>query len=112
MKLRLALLLLLLGGGMSYAESTGYNKSLYISGATSTGCVQAAFLDKIMTGVSTSAGVLVVYNSTWTASGTVISSYSLTVGNPLDFNDTQVKGICYQAVTPTNGVNIIYKSKI
>lgn len=85
------------------------NRSSFIAGGTQTGCIQATYIDKVMTGVTTSGGVLVLYNSSWTNTSPVISSFTIAVGNPLDFDNTKVKGICYQAVLPTNGVNIIYK---
>lgn len=108
MKRLLAVLALLIPVS-GFADPITVNRSSHIAGGTQTGCIQATYIDKVMTGVTTSGGVLVLYNSTWTLSAPVIASFTITVGNPLDFDDTKVKGICYQAVLPTNGVNIIYK---
>lgn len=95
--------------GPAFAEYN-VNRSSYISGPTQVACLQATAVDKIFVGATTSAGVLVVYNSSWTTSAPVLSSITLSAGNIADFGDgTRVAGLCYQAVTPTNGVNIIYR---
>ena len=100
-----------LGASPLFAIETGtVNRSSYIAGGSQTGCIQASYLDKVLVGASTSGGVLMVHDSSWTTTGTtVISSVTLTLGSVLDFQNTRVKGICYTAATPTNGVTIIYK---
>lgn len=85
------------------------NKSSYISGTTQTGCIQMSYLDKVFVGATTAGGTIMLVNSSWTLSAPVISSFSLTVGNPLDFENLKVKGVCYTAASPTNGVSVIYK---
>ncbi len=93
----------------AFADPFTVNRSSFIAGGTQTGCITALYLDKVFPGVTSSGGVLVIYNSSWTLSAPIITSMTLTQGNIVDFNSTNVKGICYQAVLPANGVNIIYK---
>ena len=108
---RLITALLVLCGGLAHAvDPFSVNKSSFIAGTSHTGCIQATYLDKVHIGVSTSGGVLVLYNSSWTVSSPIISSATLTLGGTYDFANMLVKGICYNAATPTNGVTVLYKS--
>lgn len=101
--------LLLLCGGASFADPMTVNRSSYIAGTMTSGCIQALFLDKVVVGEATSGGNLMLFNSSWTTSAAVISSVTLASAGTQDFNSTLVKGICYIADTPTNGVTILYK---
>ena len=108
MKRFLAAILLFAGPAFA-VDPFSVNRSSFIAGTTQTGCIQASYLDKVLTGVTTSGGTLTIYNSSWTLTSPVISSTTLVAGNMQDFANTRVAGICYNAGTPTNGVTIIYK---
>lgn len=90
-------------------ESGSVNRSSYVAGTTSAGCIQARYLDKVVVGEPTTGGNLSLFNSTWTYV-LPVSSVSLATVNSYDFANTQIKGICYLADTPTNGVTILYKN--
>lgn len=104
------LALLVLCGGAAFADPMTVNRSSYIAGATQSGCIQALFLDKVVVGEATSGGNIMLYNSSWTTpANAVISSVTLASAGAYDFNSANVKGICYLADTPTNGLTILYK---
>lgn len=100
---------MLLMSGIAYADIPGgVNRSSFTQTSDSGKCIPTAkYLDKVIVGVTSSNGVLTLYNSTWTTTS-IISSMSLTAGT-VDFNNLAVKGICYTTVTNTNGFTIIYK---
>ncbi len=109
MKRLLAALMLLVGPSAFAVDPFSVNRSSFVIGGSQTGCIPASYLDKVIPGVSTSGGSIVLYNSSWTLTAPVISSITLSAGNMSDFANTRVKGVCYNAGTPTNGVTIIYK---
>jgi hypothetical protein len=88
-------------------------RSSYVAGTTQSGCIQATFLTGIVVGEATSNSNVMLVNSSWTtvasSSAPVISSVTLSTAQSIDLYDTNVKGICYLADTPTNGFTIIYR---
>ena len=72
----------------------------------------SGFLENIVVGVASAGGVLTIYNSTWTATGSVVvTSVSLATVNTYNYGNTQVKGLFYRTVGNTGGVTIIYRNK-
>lgn len=74
-----------------------------------TAYIDAEQLVGVVVGVATAGGTLVIVSSSFTFSGTVVSSISLATAGTHDFQDTQVKGIYYRTNAATNGVTIIYR---
>lgn len=67
------------------------------------------YLDKVDVGVASGAGsVITLFNSTFTNTP-VISSITLTSVQNHNYENLQVRGICYTTVGNTGGVTIIYK---
>ena len=109
MKRSLMLLaILVMAVGSAIAEPITINRSSFTQ-TNDTKYLEATYLDKVVVGVATSGGVLVIYNSTHTTSSVIVSSISLGTVGTSDFNNTQVKGVYYKATGNTNGFTILYK---
>lgn len=100
--------LLLLCAGTSFAEPITLNRSSFTQTNDATKCITATHLDKVIVGVTSTAGVLRIYNSTWTTTP-VISSITLATVGTYDFGNLAVAGICYITNSNSNGVTILYK---
>lgn len=112
MKLASLLAVFLLAANAYALEPATVNKSSHVAAANSTACFSATYLDKLVIGMASSGGALELYSSTATVymtASTLISSASLATVGHRDFDDTQVKGICYRASSNANGITIIYK---
>jgi hypothetical protein len=112
MKFKL-LAVLLAFPALALADPNTLNRSSFTA-TNDLACIVATHLDKVVVGVATAGGSLVIYNSTTTTAAllttnVLVSSMSLASVTTADFNNTQVKGICYRSGTPTNGVTILYK---
>lgn len=103
-----ALAALLLVPAFAFADPNTLNRSSFTQ-TNETSYIAATHLDKVVVGVTSSNGVLVVYNSTHTTSSVVVSSISLGTVGTYDFNNTQVNGIYYKTTSNANGVSILYK---
>lgn len=103
-------LFLLLGLGLltSPAMADQVNKASFTL-TNETAYIAARNLNRIVVGVTSTAGFITVFNSTFTTA-LPISSMSLTAGNILDFDNLQVKGIYYRTAGNTGGVTIIYRN--
>jgi hypothetical protein len=109
MKKTLIALLVLLCAGPSFADQVSKASHTMTS---ESGYIAARNLSRVMVGTTSSGGVCKIYNSTSAAGATVstlISSFTMTVGNPLDFDNLNVKGIFYITTSNSNGITIIYK---
>lgn len=106
-KILLAALLFCAGNAMAVVPQT-VNQSSFTQ-TNDSGYIPAMFLDKVIVGVATAGGTLVIYNSTYTTS-VAISSVSLATVNTYNFDNLAVRGIYYKSTTATNGVTIIYKN--
>lgn len=108
-KLLLIVPLLALFAGFSDADQVSKSSTTLTNESA---CITARQLVRVMVGATSASGVLKVYNSTATvnnSNSTLISSFTLTVGNPLDFENLSVRGLCYVTVSNTNGVTIVYR---
>jgi hypothetical protein len=105
--------LVVLMAGIAGAEPMSVVRSSFIAGASQSGCIQATFLTGVVVGEATSGSNLTINNSSWTtvasSSAPVISSVTLATAQSVDMYDHNVKGICYFADAPTNGVTILYR---
>lgn len=113
MKLRLLSALLLLPS-LVLADPATLNRSSFTKTNQSAAYIASTHLDKIVVGVGTANGTILVWNSTTTTSAlltdaVLITSATLATAQSFDFNNLQVKGIVYQTNTNTNGVTILYK---
>lgn len=87
----------------------GVNRSSFTQTNDTGKCISGArFLDIIEIGAASPAGVLTVYDSTWTTTP-IISSVSLATVSNHWYNNRAVSGICYTIVSNSAGVTIIYK---
>lgn len=102
------LALLLIAGTSLAVEPQTVNRSSFTKTNNESGYIAANYLDKVIVGVATTGGALLLYNSTWTAS-VLISSISLGSVGMYDFANTAVAGIYYVTGAATSGVTIIYK---
>lgn len=113
MKLRY-LAALLLAPSLLMADVIGVNRSSFTKVNQSAAYIPALHLDKVIIGVATAGGTLLIWNSTTTTTAlltdsVLIASITLATAQYFEFGDTQVKGIVYQTNTNTNGVTILYK---
>jgi hypothetical protein len=113
MKLKVLAALLLLPSFL-LADPSTVNRSSFTPTSQAAAYIPAMHLDKIIIGVASAGGTILIWNSTTTTTSLLVSSVAIasitlaTVGT-YDFNNTQVKGIVYQTNTNTNGVTILYK---
>jgi hypothetical protein len=99
---------------LAFADPVTLNRSSFTRTNQSAAAITATNLDKVIVGVATAGGTILVWNSTTTTSAlltdaVLVSSISLAAAGTFDFNNLQVKGIVYQTNTATNGVTILYK---
>jgi hypothetical protein len=106
---RLVAALLLLASPSFAMDTNRVQKSSYVA-VNQTAYLAASFLDKVIVGATSAGGVLEIYNSTFTTTGTLVASITLGTINYIDFQDLQVKGVYYKTSTATNGVTILFKS--
>lgn len=109
MKLLLAVLsaLCLVSANVMALEPNTANKSSFTI-TSHNGYISAAYLDKVIVAMTSSGGVLRLFNSTWTTS-VQISSISLGTIATHDFSNMQVQGLFLSINNNANGVTILYK---
>ncbi len=113
MKIR-SLVALLLAPTFLLAEPATLNRSSFTRTNEARANIPALNLDKVIVGVATSGGTLLIWSSTSTTSGSLtdsvlVASVSLATAQMYDFGDVLVRGITYQTNGNTNGVTILYK---
>lgn len=77
--------------------------------------IPARQIDKVIVGVASAGGTLLIWSSTSTAAASLtdavlVASITLGTANMYDFNDLKVRGLSYQTNLNTNGVTILYKN--
>jgi hypothetical protein len=112
--MKLRLLALLLMPSLVVADVSTLNRSSFTATNQSAAAIVATNLDKVLVGVASAGGTLLIYNSTTTTSAlltsnVLIASITLATVGMYDFTNLMVKGIVYQTNTNTNGVTILYK---
>jgi hypothetical protein len=109
------LLALLFVPALLLADVGSVNNSSFTRTNEARANIPARILDKVIVGVASSGGTLLIWSSTSTTAGSLtdavlVSSITLGTAAMFDFNDVKVRGITYQTNGATNGVTILYKN--
>lgn len=102
-------LILSLATGSAYANDPNMINRSSFTATNETAYLAAAYLDAVVVSSVSAAGVLTIYNSTFTTTAKV-ATISLGTVMEYDFKNLQVKGIYYVLSGNTQpGLTILYK---